>query len=171
MRFELRAVKDISKEEDVTIFYPTENEVLPWLNVHMRETIQEDFGFDCKCLVCSGEVPNQDDIMRKMWDVLNSNRERNKYDNEMTPSDWTREAIAYEPIVELAKTVYMGRPEGKMASLLLFLQYAAKARNVGLLEKAVDGIKELAEKTGLEVFKWSFQEFSSYHREILKLKH
>ena len=154
-RFELRAVKDISKEEEVTIFYPQENDVLPWLHDDMRKTIQEDFGFDCKCTVCLGEVPNQDDIMRKMLDILNSKRESRKDENEMNLSDWTSEAIAYEPIIELAETVYMGRPEGKMATLLLFLEYASKARKVGLLEKAVDGIKELAEKTGLEVFKWS----------------
>ena len=166
-RFELRAVKDISKEDEVTIFYPQEHDDLPWLHDDMRNTIQEEFGFDCKCTVCLGEVPNQDDIMRKMLDILNSNRESRKDEDEMNLSDWTKEAIAYEPIIELAKAVYMGRPEGKMANLLLFLQYASKARNVGLLEKAVNGIKELAEKTGLEVFKETFQEFSSYHREIL----
>ena len=58
-RFELRAIKDISNEEEVTIFYPPENKALPWFHADIRETIQEDFGFDCKCPVCSGEVPTR----------------------------------------------------------------------------------------------------------------
>ena len=36
--------------------------------------------------------------------------------------------------------------------LLFLLKAAANARKPALFEKALDGIKELAEKTGLEVF-------------------
>ena len=70
-RFELRAIKDISKEEEVTIFYPRDH-VQPFALFHscIRGMVQEDFGFDCKCPVCSGEVPNQDDIVRKMVDIV-----------------------------------------------------------------------------------------------------
>ena len=53
----------------------------------------------------------------------------------------------------------MGRPEGRMGKLLCFLKAAAHARRPALVEKAVDEIKGLAEKTGLEVFKGSLQEF------------
>ena len=86
-RFELRAVKDISKKDEVTIFYPPENRFI--IHIQMRETIQEDFGFDCKCPVCSGEVPNQDDTMRKIVDVLNSKRIRSKNEKDVTGREMT----------------------------------------------------------------------------------
>ena len=168
-RFELRAVKDISKEDEVTIFYDRNYCASLWLHADLRETIQEDFGFDCKCPVCSGEVPNQDDIMRKIQDIISSNRERGCFkDNpKMTLLDWRREAIACGAIAELAKTLYMGRPEGKLGTLIVFSRAARKSGNLDLVKKAVDGIKELAEKTGLEVFEE--EEFSKMAMAILEV--
>jgi len=168
-RFEVRAIKDIPKEEEVTIFYPWDN-VHPLGSLdHIRKWIKEDFGFDCKCPVCAGEVPNQDDIMEKVADIIISKRIRCKEEDEMTLLDWTREALGFEEIVELTKPVYIGRPEGKMAKLLFLLKAAANARKPALLRKAVDGIKELAEKTGLEVFKTTLQEFSKRNIEIERM--
>jgi len=154
-RFELRAIKDISKDEEVTIFYQTENSDVPPLEplAVLRETIREDYGFDCKCPVCSGEVPNQDDIIKKIWDIMDANKIRTKGEGEMTPLDWTREAITFGAIVELYKPVYIGNPMVKMNNLGVLARAARKSRKEALLEKALDGIKELAEKTGLEVFK------------------
>jgi len=153
-RIELRAIKDITKEEEVTICYPTENMVMPCLHAEMRKTILEDFGFDCKCLVCSGELPNQDDIMRKILDILISNRKRAKDEDEdeMTLSDWTKEAISFGAIVELSKPVYMGRVEAKMMDLWLLSRAAFKARKPALYKKTFIEINELAEKTRLKGF-------------------
>ena len=119
----------------------------------MRKMIKEDYGFDCKCPVCSGEVPNQEDILRKIADIVISYGLLTIDENEMTFSDWTREVIPYEAIVELDKIVYIGSPEAKMAKLVRFFKSAAGARRSDLLRKAVDAIKEFAEKTGLDVFK------------------
>ena len=152
----MRAIKDISKEEEVSIFYPKHWENFPLLgpSVHRRQMIKEDYGFDCKCPVCSGEVPDQEDILRKIADIVISYRLLTKDENEMTYSNWTREVIPYEAIVELDKIVYMGSPEAKMAKLVVrFFKAAAGARRSDLLRKAVDAIKEFAEKTGLDVFK------------------
>ena len=113
--------------------------------------VQEDFGFDCKCPVCSGEVPNQDDIVRKMADITSNLS--SKEEEDMTLLDWTREANGLEAIVDLDKSMYMGSPEGKMARLLSFLFTAVKARNPALIGKAMNGIKELAENLGLEALK------------------
>ena len=151
-RFELRAIKDILKEEEVTIFYPRDHVQPPFHN-QIKKTIQDDFGFDCKCSVCSGEVPNQDDIMEKISVILRSSR-INKNGDEINLSDWTRRAIGYGAIVELFGPVYMGRPEWKMTWLFCFLYAAANARKPVFMN-----IKELVEKTGLEVFKKRFQKF------------
>ena len=169
-RFEVRAIKDIPKEEEVTIFYPWDHSVYPLDTLSpMRKTIQENFGFDCKCSVCSGEVPNQDNIMRKIWEIMVTKRIRCKEVYEMTLTDWTREALGFEEIVELTKPVYLGRPEGKMAKLLFLLKAAANARKRALFENALDGIKELAEKTGLEVFKRTLQWFSKGNPEVERM--
>ena len=56
-RFELRATKNISKEDEVTIFYPWRNSMST--HAETREMVHKDFGFDCKCLVCLGQIPNQ----------------------------------------------------------------------------------------------------------------
>ena len=158
-RIELRAIKDISKEEEVTIFYPLEI-FLPWLHADMREKIHEDYGFDCKCPVCSGELPNQDDIMEVMFDIFFSSGISSKDEDERTLSDWKREAIGYGAMIELSKSLYMGRPDLKMKDLQLFRKAASKARKPALMEKALDGVRELAEKTGLEAFKVILQEIS-----------
>ena len=67
--------------------------------------------------------------------------------------DLTSKAIAHGAMVELAKPLYMGRPQGKIATLIAFWKAAKEYGDLDLVQKAVDGIKELAEKTGLEGFK------------------
>ena len=141
----------------MTIFYPTEKMGLPWPHGDMKENIHEEFGFDCKCPVCSGEVPNQDDIMRKMSDIIISSGMGRKPDDEKTLTDWTREAIGNGAIVELVKPVYMGRPEMKTAILYSLCKSASAAKKPDLVEKSLDEFKELAEKTGLEAFKGVLQ--------------
>ena len=131
----------------------------------MIETIQEDFGFDCKCPVCSGEVPNQDDIMLETCDIVSSYDGEDKRDDEMTRLDWTRQALTYKVIVELAKPVYMGREEAKMNNFWILWRAATESRNPALLQKAFDGMKELAEKTGLEIFKKPIDEIEKIIEE------
>ena len=160
--FELRAVKDISKKDEVTIFYPAIEDSLLWLHADMREKIQEDFGFDCKCSVCSGEVPNQDAIMLKIHEIYEVERQMTKSDDEMTLLDWTRQALAFEAMVELAKPIYMGREETKLSYLTLMSMAALKCSNPALLEKALDGAQVLAEKLGLR----SIVEATASDREV-----
>ena len=120
----------------------------------------EDYGFDCKCPVCTGEVPNQDYIMRKMMAIYVSSGLGSKDDDEMTLADWTRGAIAYGATVELTKQLYVGSPGEKLGYLLCFRKFASKARKQALIDKAVKGIRELVEKTRMEAFKVILQEIS-----------
>ena len=59
-------------------------------------------------------------------------------------------AIAHGAMVELAKPLYMGRPQGKIALMIVFWKAAKESGDLDLVQKAVDGIKELAEKTGFK---------------------
>ena len=159
-RIELRAIKDIAKEVEITIFYPIGKMDLPWLHADIREMIHEEYGFDCKCPVCSGVVPNQDDIITKMEDVIVSSGLTRNDEDEKTFTDWTRQAIGSGVLAELVKPLNMVRPDLKIASLLSFWKVAIKARNPALKEKAVHAVGELAEKTGLEAYKRIFKKIS-----------
>merc|ERR1739838_1083819 len=57
---EIRAIRDISKGEEVTTC------VIPMVGCNSQERrakIKECFQFDCKCCVCTGIIPNQEDIV------------------------------------------------------------------------------------------------------------
>ena len=103
-RFELRAAKNISKEDEVTIFYPWQN-CLSTL-AQTREKVQKDFGFDCRCDVCLGKVPHQDELMMKIKLTLFTHGQdcaftMKKQDEDKTLQDWKREAIVFGVMSDL----------------------------------------------------------------------
>ena len=74
----VRAIRDISKGEEVTLFYKTPRTVGPenltykrfGCNVKERmKVIKDQFGFDCKCCVCTGVVPDQEDIIKELLEL------------------------------------------------------------------------------------------------------
>mgnify|MGYP002054960710 CR=1 FL=1 len=68
--FELRAVRDISKGEEMTIFYLS-GATSMFLNQHGRQIyLKEQFGFNCKCGVCCGDVDHQDSIKEKIHPIF-----------------------------------------------------------------------------------------------------
>ena len=67
--------------------------------------------------------------------------------------DWKRQAIVSETIFDLAKPLYMGRETDRMMFLVNLYQAAVNSGNLALERKALDEIKELADKTGLEMMK------------------
>merc|ERR1712227_679633 len=64
---ELRAIKDISKGEEITIFYLRES--LSFKQTRQRN-LKENFGFQCKCSVCRGHVDDQDSIIKKIVEIF-----------------------------------------------------------------------------------------------------
>ena len=109
-RFELRAVKNISKDDEVTLFYPFRFPFLP--HGFNRASIQTDFGFECRCVVCLGQVPKQDGIVGKIREAMK--HQIGIKDEEKTLQDWKREAIVLGVVCELAKPLYIGRETEKM---------------------------------------------------------
>ena len=149
-RFELRAVKNISKGGEVTIYYPLSPQSCYRAHAFIRESIQEDFGFDCKCVVCLGQVPNQDGIVEKIREAMNHNVFTIR-EEERTIQDWKRQAIVSENIYDLAKPLYIGRETEKGMFLVSLHQGAVNSGNSVLERKTLDEVKELADKTGLEM--------------------
>ena len=150
-RIELRAVKNISKDDEVTIYYPP----LHCFRLHAdnRRLIKEDFGFDCRCVVCLGQVPNQDDIMERIRDIVTRDDFYGLKDEEKTLRDWKREAIVNAMIFDLSKPLQIGREIQKMKYLGILYKAAVNCGNSILMRKAEDEMKELADKTGLELMK------------------
>ena len=74
-------------------------------------------------------------------------------DKEKTLQDWKRQAIVYGIVCDLAKPLYIGGETDKMYFLLRLLRAAKKSGNSALMRKASDEMKELADKTGLEMMK------------------
>ncbi len=78
---ELRAIKDISKGEEITICYY--NDVKKYGSMlRKRKTNFKKFqGFDCKCPVCLGQISCQEKNLKKLIEL------QNKLDPSYT--DWT----------------------------------------------------------------------------------
>ena len=166
-RFELRATKNISKEDEVTIFYPWRNSMST--HAETREMVHKDFGFDCKCLVCLGQIPNQDDIM---WKIRlesfahGKDAEFAKKEEEKTLQDWKKEAIVMGVMSDLAKPLYMGRETEKIKNYFMLFRAAMYSHDLVLMKKAHKEMEELADNSGLESMRSEADKCGAVLRDI-----
>ena len=103
---ELRAIKDISKGEEITICYFRDVKKFGSMLRKRKTNIKKFYGFDCKCPVCSGKVPCQEKILKKMIEL------HNKLDPSST--DWKKDAA---PI--LTTRLFTGLWTSTLAVLLI----------------------------------------------------
>ena len=143
--FEVRAIKNISKEDEVTIYYPSH---FPFPHAVVRALIWKYFGFVCQCVVCLGLVPNQAEIVEKIRETFKNNRDvmLKMTSEEMTSRDWKRVAIVFGVISDLAKPLYMGREAEKMKYLSVLHKAAMNSGDSIIMKKALDDMKELADR-------------------------
>ena len=139
---EVRAIKDISKGEEVTVFYQVGQEYsyqAYGCNTKERKlAIQKHFGFDCKCDVCSGKVSEQEDIIKELLKLHKALDQLSK-----NPSNLAQEVQTWEKIVDLNLKLYIGDNEDKIQSMEALGAAAKQARNEELFKKAWDGLKKL----------------------------
>ena len=145
---EVRAIKDIAKGEEITMFYLT-SDVSSGLDSKdvIRATIKKGFGFDCLCAVCSGEKPHQDDIKEKLLDLMSCISRENYHTKRIL--DWKSEAMCINEMVDLVQGFYIGRIEIRNHIYADFAMRAHMARDPILRKKAFDLWKILVEETGL----------------------
>ena len=74
-------------------------------------------------------------------------------DEERTSGDWKRVANVFASISDLAKPLYMGRETEKMNYLFMLHNAAMNSGDSILMKEALDEMKELADKTGLEMMR------------------
>ena len=160
-KFELRAIKDISKGEEITMFYL--QWVLPTYMKHKRlRRLKDGFGFDCKCKVCLDNV-DQDRILENIFKILGSsnnaaeNREfeqvfvygtSKKY--HFTPDEWRMAAVKVGVALTLSLDLHIGKVRLKIVFCQNAVFAAQMARDPVLRDKAMATWKDLVMKTGFE---------------------
>ena len=147
---QIRAIKDISKGEEVTVFYFKHQEDRSYKElgvnaVQRKKAIRNFFQFECICCVCSGNVPDQGDIIKELL-KLHKLLFRNK--SGKNPSASLHVKIL-EKIVDLNMKLYIGCIYDKVWSLQELFGAACKAQEKDLKRKAFDTLKKLGEDMNL----------------------
>ena len=104
----------------------------------MKQKIQEDFSFDCKCGVCAGSIPDQDRIIVEI--------------NSLAPNSLTirnlihqrKKATKLERAADLAKLLYIGNTRNRFLVFVKFVIASQMDRDPIRLKKATDLVKEEA---------------------------
>jgi len=139
--YEIRAFKDISKGEEVTLC--EEVSMVGCTPQERRAIIRQQFYFDCKCLVCTGIIPDQEDIMKELLEL----HERFAMIHAREESSLRAKGVKIaDKIVDLTQKLYIGPVEDKVWSLKPLLASANKLHK----KKAQQALKKMAEDTGLE---------------------
>ena len=159
---ELRAINKISKGEEVSFCYLHIYDST--MNKYERRMIlRDEFGFDCSCAVCTGEVPDQEEILKRLCDAMKS--------LEASQGDWQQGASKLAVVADLTPKLYIGQPQCKLANFLTLFYFSQMARDPVLLEKSLDMMRELVETTQLDDLKKSFslmEEFYElWHEKII----
>ena len=102
------------------------------------QAIKNRFFFDCKCCVCTGDVPDQEDITKELLEL------HDRLDQG------TATATAIDKIIDLNLRLYIGSLDDKIQSLTLMAKIAYKIEDAGRLKKAMKHLKKIAEDTKLK---------------------
>ena len=107
----------------------------------MKE-IKDRFGFDCKCSVCTGDLPDQEDIIKELIELH----------GKLNPETAAREGMSVfvhtiDRFADLSQRLYIGSLEDKMHPLTLMANIAYRNKDAHRLEKAMKQIKKIAEDT------------------------
>ena len=158
---ELRAIKDISKGEEITIFYLNFIKSIGLKQLRM-EDLKDKFGFQCKCCVCCGHVDDQDNII---WEITKISRspgvgfitlaKTKRYNT--SSDDWKRLAIKGGIVMSLSQQLHIGSVKLKIKFCEIAATAAQMARDPVLLNKAMDAWEELVMTTGFEKLRLEYE--------------
>ena len=152
---ELRAIKDISKGEEITIFYGLVGDygdLFRKRKTHMKNKV----GFVCKCLMCLRQVPYQKNTLKKLirLRLQNEIKDIKDVETELTNCNWKKEAFYCNKLVKLYMELKMGGLYEKVLVALAPMAITAHlARDKDLVKKAMNEWKQLAEETKIDYFK------------------
>jgi len=145
---EVRAVRDISKGEEITKCYVGFQNMINFGSNRLARMskIQELQSFDCKCFIClggPGSFSDQEDILKQLRELVKS-LDPNHHQKKKV--DWEREAQVYQSMADLTEELYMGVVmHYKMNFLSAVAAATHLARDEELLGKAMDSVKKVVE--------------------------
>ena len=131
------AMKDISKGEEITECYRIHDYGL-MTSSRMKQKIQEDFSFDCKCGVCVGSISNQDRTIVEINSLA---------PNSVTIRDFIhqrKKATKLERAADLTKQLYIGHIQNRFFVFVKFVIASQMDRDPIRLRKAMELLKEEA---------------------------
>ena len=116
-----------------------------WMQLSSQERrakIKKCYPFDCKCCVCTGITPDQEDIIKELLEL----HERFAMINAREESSSREEGVKIaDKIVDLTQKLYIGPIEDKLSSLKPLLASANKVHK----KKAQEALKKIAGDTGI----------------------
>ena len=149
---ELRAIKDISKGEEITTCYYDDVKKYGSILRKRKIALKKDLGFDCKCPLCLGQVPFQEKTMKKLI----------KLEKREPGRTWKKEALIADENVGLRMELRIGSLNQKVLNALAPLAITAHcARDKKLLEKTMNKWKQLAEETKLDYLQRLYDSFET----------
>ena len=145
--FELRAIKDISKGEEINTCYVNNIKRFGNGSKERKAGILEELTFDCACSVCSGQVADQRDIFKRIAELHLQLSPFHPTEMIIGFEKW--EARIQDKIVDLTMELYIGKLDDKIEALDVMVRTAHLARDQNLVRKAMDMWTQLAEDTKL----------------------
>ena len=145
--FELRAIKDISKGEEINTCYV--NSIKRFGNGAQKRKmgILQELTFDCACSVCSGQVADQREIFKRIREMHLQLSPLHPKKMVIGFEKW--EARIQDKIVDLTMKLYIGKLDDKIRALDVMVRTAHLARDQNLVRKAMDMWTQLAADTKL----------------------
>ena len=144
---DLRAIKNISKGEEIATCYVPRIWEFGFDVKKRRSKLQLQYlSFVCKCAVCLGKIPGQEDNGKKLI-KLHKQLSDNHYRKDL--SDWRKETEILKQIVDLTLELHIGKIDDKFQALNLLTRRAHLARDEDLVMKTMKTWKEMAENIQL----------------------
>ena len=158
---EFRAIKDISKGEEVTHSLMTGTNFIS--QFEMKKSLQEKYRLDCNCPVCSGEIPNQDEIRSEIGPIINCLPQLSYKQTQIPRTDWRVNVSRLERAIDLTKQLYIGDVFSRGQTLVDIVAAAQLAREPVLLKKALATLKDQLAACGLD---GCFKGFENLKNEV-----
>lgn len=150
-RIEIRAIKDISKGEEITYSYFGNINNLCCPSQARKIFIKENFEFDCNCGVCSVFDRDQENIALELLVLLQALSSGVGVDHyKKGLSEWARDAENLDKINDLMQKFLLGNLEVKWRSMISMVKTAQLARNQDLVKKGFDMLQRFSEDIKIE---------------------
>ena len=158
---EVVASKDISKGEEISHCFIIGTNFISQRK--MKASLKKKYHFDCNCTVCTGEVPNQDEIRSELAPIMNSLPQVILKETGRQPRQtaWRVNVSRLERAVDLSKQLYIGDVFNRVQTLVDLVIAAQLAREPVLLMKTMDTFKDQ-----IAGFEGRYREFNDLMKEV-----